>query len=64
MPLYEYICKECDAILEVHHGMFEEHKSKCSVCNSKELTKMISVTSRPQFRGSGFYETDYKSKES
>jgi putative FmdB family regulatory protein len=63
MPIYEYQCCKCDAVTEMTHGMSEGPNENCSVCNSKELTKMISVTSRPQFKGSGFYETDYKSKE-
>ena len=64
MPLYEYKCKDCGSLTEIQHGMSEIPKEKnCLSCNSPDTFKIISVTSRPQFRGTGFYETDYKSKE-
>jgi putative FmdB family regulatory protein len=65
MPIYEYKCKDCDTVREIQHGMSELPEDKsCLVCNSDNTVKIISVTSRPQFKGGGFYETDYKSKES
>ncbi len=63
MPLYEYVCKKCGEVLEVLQFNEEEKPNYCKKCNSQDcLEKLISVTSDPQFKGSGFYKTDYKNK--
>lgn len=58
MPTYEYECKKC-GIFEVDQKITEEHLKKCIKCEC-EVTRLISVPSKPQFKGKGFYETDYK----
>jgi putative FmdB family regulatory protein len=60
MPLYEYSCKTC-GIIEVRQGINDEPLKKCPACKSK-VERLISVTANPQFKGSGFYQTDYKKK--
>lgn len=63
MPLYEYNCKNCGTI-EVLQKITEEPLKKCPNCKCDEISRLLSVTSDPQFKGSGFYETDYKRAKS
>ena len=61
MPIYEYECAECKAKFELIKKNFDESANiKCIRCG-KETKRLIS-TSKPIFKGSGFYETDYKNK--
>ena len=60
MPLYEYKCKECERTFEVLQKINAEPLAKCLYCQG-EVEKLISVSSF-QFKGSGWYITDYKNK--
>lgn len=62
MPLYEYKCEKCHKVFEVLQSITAEPLQKCMVCDGK-VEKLLSVSSF-QFKGSGFYITDYKSKGS
>lgn len=43
MPIYEYICKECDESFSVFRGInIGEKDTKCPRCNSNDVTKKIS----------------------
>ena len=57
MPLYEYKCPSCGKF-EVVMGIREENLKTCPKC-SESVTKVLSP-SVIQFKGHGFYETDYK----
>ncbi|CAB4141229.1 CxxC_CxxC_SSSS, putative regulatory protein, FmdB family [uncultured Caudovirales phage] len=60
MPLYEYKCDKC-GIIEVRQAITDAPLKTCPNCNSN-IEKQISVTGKPKFNGSGFYETDYSRK--
>lgn len=60
MPLYEYSCKNCGTI-EVRQKLSDTPLKKCPTCKEK-VERLISVTGAPQFKGTGFYQTDYKKK--
>lgn len=60
MPLYEYECKECKRRFETLQKIDAEPLQSCIHC-SGEVEKLISVSSF-QFKGSGWYITDYKNK--
>ena len=62
MPLYEYECKGCDRVFEVLQRMNEEPLKKCIHCGGV-VEKLISKSSF-QFKGSGWYITDYKKNKS
>lgn len=62
MPIYEYHCKECDKVFEVLQKINSEPLKKCIYCSGK-VEKLISVSSF-QFKGNGWYDTDYKKKDS
>lgn len=62
MPLYEYFCENC-GIIELIQGINDTSIKVCPNCG-KDVEKLFSLTSKPQFKGKGFYETDYKGNKS
>lgn len=60
MPLYEYRCNKCEKTFEVLQKINEDPVTECIHCRG-DVEKLISVSSF-QFKGSGWYITDYKSK--
>lgn len=59
MPTYEYKCQKCLLKTDVLHKVSEKPKIICDFC-SQEMKKEISCGIGLHFKGSGFYETDYK----
>ncbi|MFP4466103.1 MAG: FmdB family zinc ribbon protein [Candidatus Goldiibacteriota bacterium] len=59
MPAYNYECKKC-GIFEVRQSMKENAFEKCPKCGGKEIKRLIGTGGGIIFKGSGFYETDYK----
>jgi putative FmdB family regulatory protein len=57
MPLYEYVCQDCERKTEVLQRMKERPLRICPHCGGK-LKKAFSAPAI-QFKGSGFYTTDY-----
>ena len=60
MPTYEYECRECGHAFETMHGMTAPVLRKCPKCGKMRLQRLISGGAGVIFKGSGFYETDYK----
>jgi putative FmdB family regulatory protein len=60
MPIYEYQCQKCGEISEVFLTSGEKQPVRCSVCKGK-LQKIISQSGF-QFKGTGWYVTDYARK--
>ncbi|MCK4762042.1 MAG: zinc ribbon domain-containing protein [Candidatus Aminicenantes bacterium] len=60
MPLYEYKCNECEKTFEVLQKIDASPLEQCIHCKGG-VEKLISVSSF-QFKGSGWYITDYKNK--
>lgn len=62
MPTYEYYCESCSRDdIEVFQSMLAEPLDVCPECSSKgKIKRKISGGAGLIFRGSGFYETDYK----
>ncbi|MFT7668935.1 MAG: putative FmdB family regulatory protein [Planctomycetota bacterium] len=61
MPHYDYICKACGAKHEMFQSMSEAHKRKCPACGKLKLERQFGTGAGILFKGSGFYETDYRS---
>ncbi len=61
MPTYEYRCNECGHQFEVFQSMKDGPKRKCPKCAKNALERLIGVGAGVIFKGSGFYETDYRS---
>lgn len=62
MPTYDYICLSCGEEREIFHSMNETSAKHCPSCKEGLLEKQVSGGSGIIFKGSGFYETDYKRK--
>jgi len=60
MPIYEYECKKCQAHVEAFQKVSDKPLTKCRKCGGK-LEKKISAPAI-QFKGSGWYVTDYAGK--
>ncbi len=60
MPIYEYKCLECDSHVEKMQKTSDEPLSVCEKCGGK-LEKQWSLSGF-QFKGDGWYVTDYSSK--
>lgn len=62
MPLYEYQCRSCGERVEIIQNLSEAPYSHCPKCGG-EMKKLLSAPAI-QFKGSGFYKTDYASGSS
>ena len=60
MPIYEYECRKCKAHIEVFQKVSDKPPTKCRKCGGK-LERIISAPAI-QFKGSGWYVTDYAGK--
>ncbi|MCE5252904.1 MAG: FmdB family transcriptional regulator [Actinomycetia bacterium] len=57
MPTYEYRCISCEHQFERFQRMSDEPVKECEVCG--EPVKRLLFPVAIQFKGSGFYTTDY-----
>lgn len=62
MPLYEYKCTQCEEQIEIIQKISDPPYSHCPKCGG-EMRKLISSPAI-QFKGSGFYKTDYAGSSS
>ena len=61
MPTYDYECEKCGHRFEHFQKMSDAPLKKCPKCG-KKVHRLIGGGSGIIFKGSGFYETDYKKK--
>ena len=62
MPNYDYYCFKCKKDIEIFHSISDDSKRYCPDCNS-ELKRLISGGNGIIFKGTGFFQTDYKNRE-
>ena len=62
MPTYDYICSACDHEWELFQKMSEDHIKKCPACKKNKAVRQFGTGAAIMFKGSGFYETDYRSE--
>tara|TARA_Y100001938_G_scaffold112104_1_gene153518 strand:- start:1304 stop:1519 length:216 start_codon:yes stop_codon:yes gene_type:complete len=69
MPFYTFKCPSCSVKKEVKQSM-DAPNPKCEKCDTASLgihiptmERVWKSTGKPQFKGKGFYETDYKTKD-
>ena len=60
MPTYDYVCGACDHAFEHFQSMTSRRLRKCPSCGKPKLDRLVGSGSGVIFKGSGFYETDYK----
>ena len=61
MPIYEYQCQACEHKLEKLQKISDDTLKDCPECGKQELQKLVSAAGF-RLSGSGWYETDFKSK--
>ena len=59
MPIYEYQCQNCDERVEVLQKLSDAPKVDCPECMKPSLKKKVSAAAF-RLKGSGWYETDFK----
>jgi len=62
MPTYEYRCHACDNKWEEFQSIKAEPTKKCPKCKKAKAERIISAGGGIIFKGSGFYQTDYRSE--
>lgn len=62
MPTYDYRCRACGHRFELFQAMTEPVKRKCPKCARSALERLIGTGAALLFKGSGFYQTDYRSE--
>lgn len=62
MPTYEYRCNACDNKWEDFQSIKAEPTKKCPKCKKAKAERIISAGGGIIFKGSGFYQTDYRSE--
>jgi len=63
MPTYEYVCEKCDHEFELFQSITADALETCprEACNGG-VRRLIGTGAGIIFKGSGFYETDYRSE--
>lgn len=59
MPIYSYKCDKCGKQVDE----LQRYTDPAPKCCGEDMKRTLAQTARPQFKGSGFYETDYKGKK-
>lgn len=62
MPTYDYQCDSCGNTWELFQSITAEPVSKCPECGKKKARRLFGTGAALVFKGSGFYETDYRSE--
>ncbi len=61
MPTYEYKCENCEHQFEHFQTMTSKPLRKCPECGKNKLNRLIGSGAGIIFKGTGFYQTDYRS---
>jgi putative FmdB family regulatory protein len=62
MPTYEYVCDACQHQFDEFQSFKDEPLKVCPECNQEKLRRLFGTGAAILFKGSGFYETDYRSE--
>ena len=62
MPTYEYQCNACGHRFDELQSFSDAHLKKCPKCKKNKLERLIGTGAAILFKGSGFYQTDYRSE--
>jgi putative FmdB family regulatory protein len=62
MPTYDYICDSCGHEFEAYESIKAEPLTDCPECKINQLRRKIGPGAAILFKGSGFYQTDYRSE--
>jgi putative FmdB family regulatory protein len=62
MPTYDYICDACGNQFEAFESIKADPQTVCPECKEVKLRRKIGPGAAILFKGSGFYQTDYRSE--
>ena len=62
MPTYDYKCQACGHDWELFQSMKDPHVKSCPKCKKRKAKRLLGLGAGIIFKGTGFYETDYKKK--
>src|SRR3954447_4409015 len=62
MPTYDYICNSCLHEFEAFESIKADSQTICPTCHEAKLRRKIGAGAAILFKGSGFYQTDYRSE--
>jgi putative FmdB family regulatory protein len=62
MPTYEYHCDACEHHFDEFQSITDKPLKKCPQCGKPKLRRIFGPGAAIIFKGSGFYETDYRSE--
>jgi putative FmdB family regulatory protein len=62
MPTYEYHCDACEHHFDEFQSITEPALKKCPQCRKPKLRRIFGTGAAVLFKGSGFYQTDYRSE--
>src|SRR3954462_12136733 len=62
MPTYDYSCDACNHEFEVFEPITAQPQKKCPKCKKNRLRRLFGAGGGLIFKGSGFYQTDYRSE--
>jgi putative FmdB family regulatory protein len=62
MPTYDYICDNCGHEFEAFESIKADPQKDCPECQTPKLRRKIGAGAAILFKGSGFYQTDYRSE--
>ncbi len=60
MPTYDYECQACGHAWELFQSMKDDPVKSCPKCKKRKAKRLMGLGAGLIFKGSGFYETDYK----
>ncbi|MFO0957649.1 MAG: FmdB family zinc ribbon protein [Isosphaeraceae bacterium] len=61
MPTYDYICDACKHEFEAFESIKADPQTVCPECHEAKLRRKLGTGAAILFKGSGFYQTDYRS---
>lgn len=61
MPTYDYKCKKCQHVWDEFQSIKAPPTKKCPACGKSAAERQISAGAGILFKGTGFYQTDYRS---
>ncbi len=63
MPTYDYQCQACGHEWELFQSMNDSPVKSCPSCKKRKAKRLLGLGAGIIFKGTGFYETDYKVKK-
>ena len=62
MPTYEYVCDACKHAFDEFQSFSDKPLKKCPKCKKSKLRRLFGTGAALIFKGTGFYQTDYRSE--